>query len=112
VRIKCNLTNLSIHSGSTGATSTIMRHKSKSRKRGHKPYILKTFNFRNLKRPQQHHKLGNFIYYHDIWSNLHYGYVGTAAGFSESELLDGAGIEQIGSKLLKMVWSSSNIHFT
>ena len=67
----------------------------------HKPYILKTFNFKNLKKPQIYHKLGDFNYYHDIWSNIHYGYVGTAAGFTESELLDGAGSEQIVSKLLK-----------
>jgi hypothetical protein len=66
----------------------------------HKPYILKTFNFKNMKEPQKRHKLGDFNYYHDIWSNLHYGYVGTAAGFSESELLDGAGIEQIVTDLI------------
>jgi len=29
------------------------------------------------------------IYYYDIWSNIHYGYVGVAAGFSEDVLLDG-----------------------
>lgn len=62
----------------------------------HKPYILKTFNFKHLKEPQKRHQLGDFNYYHDIWSNIHYGYVGTAAGFIESELLEGAGIEQIG----------------
>jgi hypothetical protein len=67
----------------------------------HKPYILKTFNFKNLKEPQKRHKLGDFNYYHDIWSNIHYGYVGTAAGFTESELLDGAGLEQIGTDLFR-----------
>jgi Bacterial toxin 44 len=29
-------------------------------------------------------------FFYDIWSNIHYGYVGRAAGFSESELLSGA----------------------
>lgn len=43
-------------------------------------------------------------YYYDIWSNIHYGYVGAAAGFSESVLLDGAGLEQIGSDLLRQRW--------
>ena len=43
-------------------------------------------------------------YYYDIWSNIHYGYVGTAAGFSEGVLLDGAGLEQIGSDLLRLRW--------
>ncbi|PSQ96788.1 MAG: hypothetical protein BRD55_05810 [Bacteroidetes bacterium SW_9_63_38] len=27
------------------------------------------------------------VYYYDIWSNLHYGYVGRAAGFSKKELI-------------------------
>jgi len=33
-------------------------------------------------------------YYFDIWSNIHYGYVGAAAGFSQDTLLDGAGAAQ------------------
>ena len=70
---------------------------AENREWDHKPYILKTFNFKNLKEPQKRHKLGDFNYYHDIWSNIHYGYIGTAAGFTESELLDGAGLEQMGS---------------
>jgi len=43
-------------------------------------------------------------YFYDIWSNIHYGYVGTAAGFDEGVLLDGAGLEQIGSDLLRLRW--------
>jgi hypothetical protein len=43
------------------------------------------------------HKQGRYEYYYDIWSNIHYGYVGIAGGLSESVLLDGAGVEQIGS---------------
>ena len=35
-------------------------------------------------------------HYSDIGSNIHYDYVGTAAGFDEGVLLDGAGLEQIG----------------
>lgn len=34
-------------------------------------------------------------YLFDVWSNIHYGYVGLAAGFSEGDLLDGAGIAQL-----------------
>ncbi|MGF0344968.1 polymorphic toxin type 44 domain-containing protein [Rhodococcus sp. IEGM1300] len=41
------------------------------------------------------HKQGAHDYYYDIWSNIHYGYVGMASGLSESLLLDGAGAEQI-----------------
>lgn len=42
-------------------------------------------------------KLGNRSYNYDILSNIHYGYVGRAAGFSENELIGGAGLEQFGS---------------
>ncbi|WP_458736808.1 polymorphic toxin type 44 domain-containing protein [Pseudomonas chlororaphis] len=41
------------------------------------------------------HKQGKYEYFYDIWSNIHYGYVGMAGGLSESVLLDGAGAEQI-----------------
>ena len=41
------------------------------------------------------HKQGKYDYYYDIWSNIHYGYVGRAGGLSESVLSDGAGVEQI-----------------
>lgn len=50
---------------------------------------------------QQYHHYNGWVYFYDVWSNLHYGYVGTAAGFSESALLDGAGGEQIASDLLR-----------
>jgi hypothetical protein len=33
-------------------------------------------------------------YYNDIWSNIHFGYIGKAAGFSRRELLIGAAIAQ------------------
>jgi hypothetical protein len=35
----------------------------------------------------------------DVWLNIHYGYVGKAAGFSDLELLVGAGAAQIISKM-------------
>ena len=34
------------------------------------------------------------VFYYDIWANIHYGYVGKAAGFSENDLLTGAALEQ------------------
>lgn len=40
------------------------------------------------------HKYKEHDYFYDIWSNIHYGYVGRAAGFTADELLDGAGLEQ------------------
>jgi hypothetical protein len=42
--------------------------------------------------------------YYDIWSNIHFGYAGSAAGFEEGVLLDGAGLEQIGTDLLRRRW--------
>ncbi len=47
------------------------------------------------------HKQGIYEYFYDIWSNIHYGYVGVAGGLSESVLLDGAGIEQIASDSIR-----------
>lgn len=49
----------------------------------HKPKLRKLF-------VGLHHKQGAYEYFYDIWSNIHYGYVGIIGGLSESELLDGA----------------------
>ena len=54
----------------------------------HKPKIFAKFG-------NVWHKQGQHDYFYDIWSNIHYGYVGMAGGLSESLLLDGAGLEQI-----------------
>lgn len=42
-------------------------------------------------------RLGNQPYYlyYDIWSNMHYGYVGKQLGFTKKELLDGSGLQQL-----------------
>ncbi|AYG44601.1 hypothetical protein DV532_09965 [Pseudomonas sp. Leaf58] len=48
-------------------------------------------------------KQGEVDYFYDIWSNIHYGYVGRAGGLSESVLLDGAGLEQIASDSIRKV---------
>jgi len=62
----------------------------------HKPKLEKKFG-------DYWHKQGNYDYYYDIWSNIHYGYVGIIGGLSESILLDGAGAEQIASDTLRKV---------
>jgi hypothetical protein len=62
----------------------------------HKPKIREKFG-------GYRHKHGNYDYFYDIWSNIHYGYVGRAAGFSESVLSDGAGGEQIVSDSLRKI---------
>jgi len=45
-------------------------------------------------------RYGNEDYFYDIWSNIHYGYVGVACGFSVDELLGGAGLAQAGSDII------------
>lgn len=48
-------------------------------------------------------KQGQVDYFYDIWSNIHYGYVGCISGLSEGVLLDGAGLEQIASDSIRKV---------
>ena len=67
----------------------------------HKPKIAAQFHPRNPTGPQHWHLHDKTLYFYDVWSNIHYGYVGRAAGFSDSVLLDGAGLEQIGSDALR-----------
>ena len=52
------------------------------------------------------HAYDKTLYFYDIWSNIHYGYVGVASGFGEEVLLDGAGLEQLGLDLLRRRWPS------
>lgn len=66
----------------------------------HKPKIRSRFHPRATP-TQEYHIYGNTLYFYDVWSNIHYGYVGRAAGFSETQLLDGAGVEQFWSEVLK-----------
>jgi len=56
-----------------------------------KSYIIKHFEGGASQR------IGDYWYYYDIWGNIMFGYLGIAGGFSESELLNGAGLEQVGS---------------
>ena len=67
----------------------------------HKPVISRCFHPRDPQ-SQQYHAWHNRRYYYDIWSNIHYGFIGTASGFTNSQLLDGAGLEQIGSDLFRL----------
>ena len=43
------------------------------------------------------HWVGDYLYYYDIWGNVMFGYLGRAAGFTSPELLNAAGLVQIGS---------------
>jgi hypothetical protein len=68
----------------------------------HKPKIAALFHPRSPGGLQHWHLYGSTLYFYDVWSNIHYGYVGRAAGFSASTLLDGAGLEQMGSDLARL----------
>jgi hypothetical protein len=67
----------------------------------HKPKIARMFHPRVPGGNQNWHLYGSTLYFYDVWSNIHYGYVGKGVGFSDGILLDGAGLEQIGSTLLR-----------
>lgn len=41
-----------------------------------------------------YHKYKNYDYFFDVWSNIHYGYVGLSVGFDEDTLLKGSDIQQ------------------
>ncbi|OBX60317.1 hypothetical protein A9Z63_05345 [Moraxella lacunata] len=47
-----------------------------------------------------YHKYKKFDYFYDIWSNIHYGYVGLSVGFSEQALLSGSWVQQVGSDII------------
>lgn len=75
----------------------------------HKPIIKQRFQNVAVKRPlssgkvseSYYHKYKTHDYFLDVWSNIHYGYVGMSSGFDESTLLDGAGLEQRGTNFLR-----------
>jgi hypothetical protein len=67
----------------------------------HKPIIARRFTPAVTSGEQHYHRHHGHLYFYDVWSNVHYGFVGRACGFSESELLDGAGLEQIASDALR-----------
>ena len=50
----------------------------------------------------------DYFYFYDIWSNIHYGYIGRLVGFSQTELKLGAGAAQIVARTSSPEWSSSN----
>lgn len=47
-----------------------------------------------------YHKYKNYDYFYDVWSNIHYGYVGLSVGFSEQALLSGSWVQQAGSDII------------
>ena len=95
---QCINMDLSMHTGALLAWGWKVRQGGEW---DHKPQIARRFHPRSPGL-QHWHLYGNTLYYYEVWSNIHYGYVGRAAGFSNSVLLDGAGLEQIGSDLARL----------
>lgn len=60
----------------------------------HKPKIAALFQTNGNSTPY-YHKYKGYEYFYDIWSNIHYGYVGRVCKFSADTLLDGAGAAQL-----------------
>ena len=68
----------------------------------HKPKIRDMFGSVAVARPlpgntpskSYYHKYKHYDYFYDIWSNIHYGYVGLSVGFKENLLLSGSIWEQ------------------
>jgi hypothetical protein len=61
----------------------------------HKPKIKNNPRFVSSTKSVEYHLHGDTAYLHDVWSNVHYGYVGRAVGFTLAVLLDGAGVAQL-----------------
>ena len=49
----------------------------------------------NVTYKSYHHKYKKYDYFYDVWSNIHYGYIGLSVGFDEKTLLSGADLAQI-----------------
>ena len=68
----------------------------------HKPLIRERLFYAAVHRPLRtgtwsetyYHRYKNYDYYLDIWSNIHYGYIGRSVGFSRGELLTGSDLQQ------------------
>ena len=61
----------------------------------HKTPIRRLFTQPGVILPLREHVIKGQVYTSDTWSNIHYGYVGKAIGFTDEELLYGAGTAQL-----------------
>lgn len=66
----------------------------------HKPSIIPAFGSYSLDAEK------GKSYFFDIWSNMHYGYVGRVAGFTNTELINGAAIAQAIDDILDTIKQS------
>jgi len=78
----------------------------------HKPIIRKKFKDQGVERPNNFNGMGDNIYktfytkykdydyFYDVWSNIHYGYIGRSIGFSAEKLTLGSNMQQLGHDLI------------
>lgn len=61
----------------------------------------------NTKESHSHfHKYKGYDYFYDIWSNIHYGYIGLSVGFEENTLLTGSDFQQFLHNVKKGTWGA------
>lgn len=85
------------------ATALWIAMTAKGQRWDHKPLIRQKFKNVAVHRKlptgtwseSYYHKYKKHDYYLDVWSNIHYGYVGLSVGFKEKYLLRGASLAQI-----------------
>lgn len=54
---------------------------------------------RGIPSESHYHKYKDYDYFYDVWSNIHYGYLGLSVGFSEKILLSDSWVQQVGSDI-------------
>jgi len=57
--------------------------------------VLRPISKNGLIRNGVFHKYNDFDIFYDVWSNIHYGYLGKVCGFNNDEILDYPGLEQL-----------------
>lgn len=78
----------------TVKTGSIWDHKPKIRDRFSTVAVARPLPRKGRPSRSYYHKFKRHDYFYDVWSNIHYGYVGLSVGFSESLLLKGSTWEQ------------------
>ncbi|MHB2093317.1 polymorphic toxin type 44 domain-containing protein [Pantoea dispersa] len=77
----------------TVKTGSTWNHKQKIRKRFKSFAVTRPLESKQMSE-SYYHKYKEYDFYLDVWSNIHYGYVGLSVGFTEDLLLKGSTWEQ------------------
>ena len=55
-----------------------------------------------------YHKYKQYDFFYDVWSNIHYGFLGRFCGFSEDFLHFGSGVQQFATNLVNLEFSGDD----